>query len=49
MLVTMTLAAQVWHFWISIFLVVPAILLVVGTIVGYVTKVTKPRYPNKRS
>jgi preprotein translocase subunit Sss1 len=35
----------VWHFWIAVALVVPAILLVVGIIVGYVIKVEMPRYP----
>jgi amino acid permease len=42
----MTLAV-VWHYWIAVFLVVPAILLVIATIVGYVTKVSKPRYPDQ--
>ncbi len=35
----------VWHFWIAVALVVPAILLVLGIIVGYVLKVEMPRYP----
>jgi hypothetical protein len=42
----MTLAV-VWHYWIAVFLAVPAILLVIATIVGYVTKVSKPRYPDQ--
>ncbi len=40
----MTLAV-VWHFWIAVALTVPSLLLVVATIVGYVTKVSRPRYP----
>ena len=35
----------VWHFWIAVALVVPAILLVVGIVVGYLIKVEMPRYP----
>jgi len=42
----MTLAV-VWHFWIAVFIVIPAILLVIVTLVGYVTKVSKPRYPEQ--
>lgn len=38
--------AVVWHFWIAVFIVVPAILLVVAVAVGYVQKVSKPRYPD---
>ena len=37
--------AVVWHFWIAVLIVVPAILLVIGTIVMYVRKVVMPRYP----
>lgn len=39
------LLAVVWHFWIAVALVVPAILLIVGIIVMYVKKVVVPRYP----
>ena len=38
--------AVVWHYWIAVALVIPVILLVIATIVGYVTKVSKPRYPD---
>jgi hypothetical protein len=37
--------AVVWHFWIAVALVVPAFLLVIATIIGYVRKVVVPRYP----
>ena len=37
--------APVWHFWIAVFLFVPAVLLVVATVVGYLVKVVAPRYP----
>jgi hypothetical protein len=36
--------AVVWHFWIGVALVVPAILLVVSIAVLYVVKVEMPRY-----
>lgn len=39
------LAAKVWHYWISIFLVVPSVLLFIAIGVGYVMKVVAPRYP----
>lgn len=41
--------AVVWHWWISLLLVVGSVALVIATIAGYLNKVTKPRYdPNKR-
>jgi len=36
----------VWTFWLGVAIVIPAILLVVATIIGYVVKVSKPRYPS---
>jgi hypothetical protein len=36
--------AVVWHFWIAVSLVVPAILLVLTIAVLYVVKVEMPRY-----
>lgn len=41
----MLIAATVWHYWIAVLLVIPAILLVVVTAVMYVRKVHKPQYP----
>jgi len=37
--------APVWHFWIAVLLAIPALLLVVATVVGYLVKVVAPRYP----
>jgi hypothetical protein len=34
----------IWHFWIAVSLLVPAVLLVVGTVILYVVKVEMPRY-----
>ena len=39
--------AVVWHYWIAVALFVPAILLVLATIIGYLVKVVGPRYPRK--
>lgn len=41
----MSMLAVVWHYWIAVALVVPALLLVVATLVGYVMKVSRMRYP----
>ena len=38
-------ADRVWHFWIAVPLVAGAILFGVALIVGYLTKVVKPKYP----
>lgn len=39
--------AVVWHFWIAVALVVPAILLCIAVLVGYVYKVVLPKYPRR--
>ena len=41
------LAAKVWTYWISWFLLVPGLLLVVFTIIGYLVKVQSQKYPRK--
>lgn len=42
--------AVVWHFWIAPILVGSGVLLIIATIVGYLNKVSKPRYaPKKKS
>jgi hypothetical protein len=35
----------VWHFWLAPVLVIGVLLLLVFTLVGYVRKVSAPRYP----
>ncbi len=39
--------AVVWHYWIAVALTIPAILLVIATIIGYLVKVVGPRYPRR--
>lgn len=41
-------AAVVWHWWLGIVLLVGGVGAVVQLIVGYVTKVSSLRYPNRR-
>jgi hypothetical protein len=37
----------VWHFWIAVALVIPAILIPVVLVVVYLRVVVMPRYPRK--
>ena len=39
------LLAQLWTFWIAVPLAVGAILFVLATVVGYLNKVVRPKYP----
>jgi hypothetical protein len=41
----MLFAGHVWHYWIAVPLVVGAVLMIVATIVGYLNKVVRPKYP----
>ena len=41
-------AAPVWHFWIAVALVIPTLLMIVATLVGYLVKVVAPKYPRSR-
>lgn len=41
------LAAKVWTYWISFFLLIPGVLLVAFTIVGYLVKVQSKKYPRR--
>ncbi|HVM04440.1 MAG TPA: hypothetical protein VM242_04630 [Acidimicrobiales bacterium] len=41
------LAAKVWHYWIGIAILLPALLAVVGLVVGYLVKVTAHKYPRQ--
>ncbi len=39
------LLAQVWYFWLAPVLFVGAVAFVVATIIGYLNKVVRPKYP----
>ena len=41
------LAAEVWTYWISFFLVVPVVLMVIGLGVAYIVKVVSLKYPKQ--
>jgi hypothetical protein len=43
----MLVAAKVWHYWISIPLVLGAFALVFALLVGYLVKVVSPKYPRR--
>ena len=39
--------AEVWHHWISLFLLVPAVVIVVALVLGYLMKVESQRFPRR--
>jgi hypothetical protein len=41
------LAAKVWTYWISIFIIVPVVLLVIGIGIAYLVKVVSLKYPRQ--
>lgn len=41
------LAGVIWHYWIGVALMIPAVLLVLGIAIGYLVKVVAPRYPRR--
>ncbi len=41
------LAGVIWHYWLAVPLVGGGILLCVATLVGYLQKVSSPRYPKR--
>ena len=43
------LAAEIWHWWIGVVLLIVSILAVVGLVGGYLKSVTSQRYPGKRT
>jgi hypothetical protein len=42
-----SLLAVVWHQWIAVALVVPALLMIPALVIMYVKKVVVPRYPKQ--
>jgi uncharacterized membrane protein YgaE (UPF0421/DUF939 family) len=41
------MAAEVWTYWISFFILIPVILLCIGVAVAYVVKVVSLKYPKQ--
>lgn len=39
------LAAKVWHYWIGIAILLPSLLAVLFTVIGYFVKVSSKKYP----
>jgi Tfp pilus assembly protein PilV len=42
------LAAEIWHWWIGVVLLVVSVLAVVGLAGAYLKSVTAAKYPNRR-
>ena len=36
--------AKVWHYWLSIAIIIPVLMVVVGVVLGYLRKVVAPKY-----
>lgn len=41
------IAAVVWHWWLSVFLVFGGVLFILASIGGYLMLVSKDRYPRR--
>ncbi len=41
------LAAQPWHWWLALPLAALGVLALIAAIVGYLVKVTAPKYPRE--
>lgn len=41
-------AANVWHYWLGLVLLIAGVGAVLQGVVGYLTKVSASRYPNRR-
>lgn len=42
------IAAQVWHYWLGLILLVIGVASLLGLVGGYLKKVTAMKYPNRR-
>lgn len=42
------LAAQVWHYWLGLILLVVGVASLIGLVGGYLKQVTSMKYPNRR-
>ena len=40
--------AQVWHYWLGLFLLLAAVGAVLQSVIGYIVKVSATKYPNRR-
>lgn len=45
--VALTIASEVWTYWISFFIIVPVILLCLGIGIAYLVKVVSLKYPRQ--
>jgi hypothetical protein len=42
------LAANIWHWWIGVAMLIVGVLLVVALVAGYLKSVTAPQFPPER-
>ena len=47
MLAVVFLVAKVWHYWLSVALLAPIVLLIIGMAALYVVKVMAMKYPRQ--
>lgn len=41
-------AAEVWHWWLGVILLLAGVGAILQTVIGYLVKVTATRYPSRR-
>ena len=46
-MVAVMVLGVVWHFWIAPLLVIGSLIILIATFVGYLKKVSAPRYPKR--
>ncbi len=47
-MLAMLLAAEVWHYWLAVFLSIGCVLTFIALLVGYLHKVEAPRFPKRQ-
>jgi hypothetical protein len=47
-MLAMVLAAEIWHYWLAVFLSIGCLLTFVALLVGYLRNVEAPRFPRRQ-
>ncbi len=45
----MVLAGKVWHYWLAVPIVALVVVVMILTLIGYLNKVVRPKYPPRRA
>ena len=45
----MLIAAKVWHYWLAVPIVALVVVVMILTLIGYLNKVVRPKYPPRRA